>query len=280
MRYFLVLLTLVTLPLTALAALERSQGVDYTFVSRVLPSYDGRPRTVNFRVIFPKGFEPNRAYPVVYFLHGRFGSQYNLDEMGLLPMLDQWMSEGGLPFLIVLPSGENHYWMNAALSPERWGDVVALELVEQIEDHFPVLKEQKYRLVAGISMGGHGAVQLSLNYPQVFGATASHSPRFRTEEEAQLDGFDDEFGRGEDYRARDPLTLVSRGKRFPGPLWMDIGGSDVFFANTYRFAQLLVQSGIRFEGDVGGDRVGGHDGGYWSYHLPTYLRWYSQVFLR
>src|SRR5438445_531295 len=63
------------------------------------------------------------------------------------------------PTLIVLPQGDEGYWLNHA-GGERWGDYVASDVVTSVDATYRTLPAAGSRAVGGLSMGGHGALQL------------------------------------------------------------------------------------------------------------------------
>jgi S-formylglutathione hydrolase FrmB len=264
---------LFSLPL--LAQQDYSQGTEQSFFSKILPTHQGLSWLVKYRVILPRGYNSDQINNVVYFLHGRDGDRYTLENLGVLEQLNTLsMKNKYLNFIIVAPECGNCYWMNAALKNERWGDVVTQELIADVEKKYLVSHQSSGRLLAGISMGGHGSIQLALNNPHIYGAVAAHSPVFRTQEEASQD-FNEQFGKGDAYQLRDPFSLIKfKNKKLNIPIWMDIGGSDFAFSNTKNFADLLRTIGFQGELHIGEDPIGTHSGGYWSFHLYSYLEWY------
>lgn len=276
-KYYIIFLITFTCYSTHLfAMLNLSRGEDQSFFSKKLPTEKGVNWLVKYRVILPKGYRTDGIYSVVYFLHGRNGDRFALENLGILEKLNIFFNEKKLNFIIVAPECHNCYWMNAALKDERWGDVVTQELISDVEKKYSVFHDPSGRLLAGISMGGHGAIQLILNNPGIYGLLAAHSPVFRNQEEASRD-FSEQFGTGEDYRYRDPFSLIIfKNKKINVPLWIDIGGSDFSLYNTSHFANLLNSKGVKGELHIGEDEVGGHDDGYWKYHLLSYLEWYSK----
>jgi S-formylglutathione hydrolase FrmB len=231
---------------------------------------------VRYRVILPKDYDPAKKYGVVYFLHGRTGDRFVLDNIGIYKAFNHHSDQGGNPFIMATLDGGDSYWMNAAHKNERWGDVVTDEFIRAVEQRYRVVGSPAGRILAGISMGGHGAIQNTLNHPGIYGAVAAHSPVFRTQEEAYRE-FYEQFGTGIDYQNRDPFSLIIyRGKKLEVPLWMDIGGQDFALNNTENFARLVKDRGYRAELHIGEDRWGGHASEYWQYHLPGYLRWYGE----
>lgn len=252
-----------------------------SFDSLILPrtpdqQSQGSPTRVNYRVYFSQKYDPNKIHSVVYFLHGRNGNKWTLDQLDIFKSLDNWVLKNPHKnILIVAPECNNCYWMNAARMNARWADVITQELVSDVEKKFNTLRSPRGRLISGISMGGHGATQIMLNYPHIFGAMAAHSPVYRTQEEALKD-FADQFGSGDDFQNRDPFSLIMiKNKKIEGSIWIDIGGSDYALNQTSRFADIVRQYGFNGELHIGEDSVGGHNGGYWSWHLPEYLQWYS-----
>jgi len=234
-----------------------------------------------YTVILPQGYSPTQKYGAVYFLHGRGGDRHLLEGLGICDQMDRLVGEGKTPFIIIAPDGRapsdptDGYWMNGAKTAERWGDLVTHDLVIDAEKKFPLIASSPERVIAGISMGGHGAVQLSLNYPGVFGAIGMHSPVFRTQEEAAKD-FYFQFGTGLDFQHRDPFSLIQFfGKSLTVPIYMDMGAKDQFLENTLHFEKLLRSKGYNQEFHVAEDLQGGHQEGYWKYHLGSYVDWYS-----
>ena len=231
--------------------------------------------TEHYKVILPKGYSPTHRYGAVYFLHGKGGDRHLVDALGMCAELDRMVDTGATPFVVIAPDGGNGYWMNGALTQERWGDLVTHDLIRDAEKKYSLISNQAGRIIAGISMGGHGAIQLTLNNPGIYGAVAAHSPVFRTQAQASQD-FYYQFGTGIEYMKRDPFSMMQVfGKRFNVPIYMDMGGSDPWITNTRNFLSLLQAYGYTREFHVGEDAGGGHEMGYWQYHLSSYMRWYS-----
>jgi len=247
-----------------------------SYESNILPRGPRSAWRVNVLTLLPNGYDPTLAYGVVYFLHGLTGDRNVLRDVDACRALDAHVARGGTPFVMVAMDGGNYYWMHGASNGIRMGDALARGWCGLTELRLRTIPSPAGRVIAGISMGGHGAIQLSMNYPGVFGAVGAHSPVFRTEPETYLD-FPGEFGRGHDFANRDPVSLIARNPRaLPVPLFFDIGGRDPFVANTIRFGRTLerlVPQPSVFA--LGTDGIGGHEGGYWHYHFPEYVAWYG-----
>lgn len=246
------------------------------FFSKVLPKENDEARKVKYRVLLPKNYDHSHKYSVVYYLHSRDADRWSLEGLGVCDRMDTLIDAGKSAFIIVTPDGGSTYWMNAAGKDERWGDVITQELIADVDSKYPTIASPEGRLLSGVSMGGHGAFQLNLNYPGIFGALAAHSPAFRTEKEANKD-FPLQFGSGKDFKERDPFSLMQEGgKRLHIPIWMDIGAKDTWFPNTKKMADYLESIGYTGELHIGENATGMHEISYWRAHLPEYLDWYSK----
>ena len=139
-----------------------------------------------------------QRYPVVYVLHGATGNEADWVARGDLNVIADSVFAAGLPELIlVMPDGDNSFWVNWAISPgyadcarnaelteaassfcvatSRYGDYIAGDLVAQVDSAYRTLGERAHRGLMGLSMGGTGALTLALTYPRSFSATAAFS---------------------------------------------------------------------------------------------------------
>ncbi len=125
-------------------------------------------------VILPDGYsKENKAYAVVYLLHGAGGNH------------GQWVS--GAPEIkdfadeknriIVCPDGGKTSWyFDSPIDPEyQYETYVSSELIQVIDQKFHTIKSKKGRAISGLSMGGHGSFYLAFRHQDVWGAAGSTS---------------------------------------------------------------------------------------------------------
>jgi enterochelin esterase-like enzyme len=121
-------------------------------------------------------------------------------------------------------------------------------------------------------MGGHGALCLTLTYPDVFGVAGAHTPSLHTEQTSP-GLFAGAFAR------YDPTSLVqdSRIER-PPRLWIDAvkNDADAWLPLAERLHDALVRKGWAHEWQV---NPGGHNPAYWKGHVRDYLRFYLRAFV-
>lgn len=127
-----------------------SQLLDRTFFSATLG------RAMPYFVYLPVGYaESGTRYPVLYMLHGYGGSNTEWIGYGLPETADHMMNAGEIPpMIIVLPQGDQAYWVNHANGGERWGDYTARDVVQQIDATYRTIPDAPHRAVGGLSMGG------------------------------------------------------------------------------------------------------------------------------
>jgi S-formylglutathione hydrolase FrmB len=232
-------------------------------------------REMPFQVYLPQGYDSGNTarYPVLYMLHGLGGNQTDWENEGLFLAATQLIAAGEIPpMIIVTPSGESGYWMDHAENGPRFGSYVSKDLVSLIDRNYRTLAGRSTRAIGGMSMGGHGALQLAFNNPDEFGIVGAHSVALRRKDQAF--SF---FGDMAYFQAHDPVSMVQKSpsvaRRFT--LSIDIGRSDQWNAAATQFHNQLMTQNVQHSWSNGS---GGHDGAYWSSHVGDYLRFYGDAF--
>ena len=131
-------------------------------------------------VYLPPAFDPSHCYPVVYLLHGMPGSPSEyLDGAGLTSFADSAIPSGGVrAFIAVMPAAGTQPHYNG-----EWGGIWEQHVVDRvvpwIDARLPTIASPDGRVLAGLSAGGYGAVNIALRHPGVFGTVESWSGYFR-----------------------------------------------------------------------------------------------------
>ncbi|MBK6407852.1 MAG: hypothetical protein IPF66_24245 [Holophagales bacterium] len=119
---------------------------------------------------------PGRRYPVLYFLHDGFGNEETLSRRGIAALLDAEMAAGRLPeMLVVSPRGVGTWFTDSDDGKVKYGAFLGSTLVPFVDDAFRTLPRRSARAVAGISMGGYGAIRWGLRSPELFTVAAGLS---------------------------------------------------------------------------------------------------------
>jgi S-formylglutathione hydrolase FrmB len=235
-------------------------------------------RTMPYTVYLPPGYDAaaDVRYPTLYMLHGGSGTNREWIDYGLLDAANALMGPAAIPpFIIVLPQGDQEYWVDHVVDArtgangERWGTYTAREVVPTIDARFRTIADSAARAIGGLSMGGHAAMQLSLNFPGIWSAIGAHSPSLRHEGDAPT-----YLGSGADFAARDPLSLIDAKPDLARSYawWVDAGNVDPWIAQATTIHEKLDALGIANEWRPW---PGDHSLAYWSSHVGDYLEYYA-----
>lgn len=137
-------------------------------VSVLLPD---RPRQIPAREFYENG----RKYKVLWLLHGTHGDH---SDWLRRTMIEVYAREKNL--IVVMPSALNSDYVNWDRFGTGFymGDYLTEELMPLIQNWFPASDKQEDNYIAGLSMGGAGALQYILKHPDRFaaGAVLSYAP--------------------------------------------------------------------------------------------------------
>ncbi len=230
-------------------------------------------------------------YPVLYFLHGLFENETSWSERGGEQILDGLINDGEVgKFIVVLPDGGRTFYINSKDGHERYEDFFIQELVPAIDRQYRTIPEASARGISGSSMGGYGALHLSMRHPDVFGSASSHSaalvPKFPNPLPTEgrwgfyakvLQG---PFGTplSESYwEANSPLTLAEHPEKFRSlKLYFDCGDQDRygFEEGAQLLDKTLTENGFPHEFHL---RPGNHGWSYLNQTLKYSLLFHWQV---
>lgn len=137
------------------------------------PLFNNRVQGLRAVVMLPDGYDPTRRYPVLYLLHGISDDYRTWSDRRYG---DAARVLGDLDAIVVMPEGGRGFFVDWYGRPGRaWARYHLDVLVPEIERRFPILPGREHHAIAGISMGGYGALALAARAPGYFGTAASIS---------------------------------------------------------------------------------------------------------
>lgn len=118
----------------------------------------------------------DRQFPVLYLLHGAGGDEHEWwMQGGVKDTIDGLVRRGEIqPMVVVMPGQPQAWWVDGASVKAE--SALIKELMPHAESNFRVQQKPAQRLIAGVSAGGYGALNLVLKHPQTFVAAALLSP--------------------------------------------------------------------------------------------------------
>ena len=253
-------------------------------------------RNVRYSIYLPPDYTSSeRAYPVVYLLHG-----YTDDNTGWLQYgevnryADKAIADGTIPpMIIVMPDADSSWYINSYDGKEAYENFFIKEFIPVIEKSYRIKAEKKYRGIAGLSMGGYGTLIYALKYPSLFAAAAPLSAAVWDDtamvsipDEQWERTFAQLYGRGLKGTARlssawnsnSVLKLIQttpveqlKTVRF----WIDCGDDDFLIKGNCLLNIALVEKAVPHEFRI---RNGAHNWTYWRTGITDALKFIGDSF--
>jgi putative tributyrin esterase len=227
-------------------------------------------RDMPYRVVLPSKVSAKEKLPVVYLLHGGGGSYRDWSNYSDVAQF----AERGL--ILVMPEGNSSYYVNATARPaDRYEDYVTQDLISDLEQKFPAATGQENRAIAGVSMGGYGAITLALKHPDLFGFAGGLSSALdvpsrpfsikRIAQYRQHEGIFGPWGSRMRHDSDPYILAVSADPSKVPYLFLSCGDQEGLLPANKKFATILRVRGFQYEFH---DGAGSHDWNQWNRRLP------------
>ena len=236
-------------------------------------------------VYLPDGYEKSgEKYPVLYLLHGAYGTHTSWAELGsgnMQQIVDDAIAKGvAKKMIIVLPDargeddrngGKNMGYFNV----KNWAymDFFFQEFIPHIDKKFRTIASKEGRAIAGLSMGGGGSVVYAQMHPEIFSAAYSTSGLLS---ERYNDNILRHFGDAwlASVAQTSPVNFVQKAtpetlEKLRSVRWyMDCGDDDWIIYSNFDFYAVMKQAKVPIEFRV---RNGKHNWIFWRESLPNIL---------
>lgn len=131
--------------------------------------------TLPYKVVLPPNYASPQArttrYPVLYLLHGLTG---HYSDWTSRTRLAEYATE--YEMIIVTPEGNNGWYTDSATMPsDKYETYILQELIPDVRNRYRTIETREARAIAGLSMGGYGALKFGVKYPDMFVFVASMS---------------------------------------------------------------------------------------------------------
>lgn len=244
--------------------------------------------TVNAIVPFDKLEFPGtyvrekKPFKTLILLHGILG---NCNDWICNTRIRLWAEEKNLA--VIMPSGENHFYVDCKANGERFSEFIGKELPEKMRELFHLSDKREDTFIAGLSMGGYGAIINGLKYNETFGYIAGLSSGlildtilYPPEKNFASMLFGDSFfttifgkpeeikGSDKDYKA---LILNLKEQKAPIPkIYLCCGLDDGLLPANRDYANYLKENGVDYTYEEG---PGGHEWNFWDTYIKKILDW-------
>lgn len=223
----------------------------------------------------------HELFKTIYLLHGYIGNHLDwLVNVPLTELAEQYNTA------IILPYGENSFYLNDEIKGDMYEDFICNELPNFCQRVFPLSKNREDITIGGLSMGGFGAIHSGLAHSETFGNIIALSSALITDNVAKLkEGMPTEIASYSYFNHifgpldkligshKDPKFLVKELKVFPN-LYMACGTEDFLIEENRDFHKYLDDLGISHEYVEGS---GTHDWKFWNVYFEKALAWLNKL---
>ncbi|MDB4955889.1 MAG: hypothetical protein JWO36_3458 [Myxococcales bacterium] len=263
---------------------------------------------------------PDKRYPVFYYLHGLTGDETNWVRGG---ELDRAADKLGLQAIVVMPDGDDGFYSDSprvidyeaclhegkglfipkmqprpktCVRHHMYETYIVKDLIAEVDTKYRTIAKREARGIAGLSMGGFGALVLAMRHPELFAAAASHSgidallyigPHPYVANKVTLVTDPKTWGTGlaelgtwvqaifgadlASWKAHDPASLVDTLEPGKLALYLDCGTEDDFALQdgASYLHDLLLAKHYEHAFFLG---PGAHNFGFWKPRLPDSLK--------
>ena len=226
-------------------------------------------------MFMPANLEPGHRLPVLYLLHGYSGNYRDWPDRA--PLAEALR---GRSMIVVTPDGGFAGWYvdSPVLKHSNYESLMTRDLIDDVDGRFPTIRSREARAIAGLSMGGHGALLLAVRHPDLYAGASSlsgilkvtnHYGKWKTTETL---GANAAF-----WKEHSVCELAERFTTAGLAIMFDVGTSDTTGAVTdnRQFHDELTSRSVphRYA-----EHSGGHTWKYWGEHLPEHLDFHEQIF--
>jgi enterochelin esterase-like enzyme len=218
---------------------------------------------MRYSVLLPDDYyESKDSYPVLYLLHGmNFGDDWNeYNQNG-------WLDGGNVKnatkeavdredirgMIVIMPNAYNSFYMNGYLAGLNYENYFFQELVPHVESTYRIENVRSKRAIAGLSMGGYGALYYGTKYRSMFGYVYAMSPAVAVQGSISVSGL---------------IADIENKAELP-EITVEIGTEDILLSNVRTFHSELNTMKVEHEYI---ERPGAHDWVFWTACYPKLLK--------
>jgi enterochelin esterase-like enzyme len=227
-------------------------------------------------VYVPEGNE-QRDLPIAILLHGVYGSSWSWALSGGAHETAQKLIDNHTikPIVLVMPSdglwGDgSSYTEHNGLNFEKW---IVEDVIQAVKESVSQVKESKKTFIAGLSMGGFGALRIGAKYGNIFNAISGHSSITNMDQMSLF--VEEELTNYRQVNVEDESVLktILKNKNGLPPLRFDCGKKDLLLNYNRSLAKDLLKHNIHH---IYEEFDGEHEWNYWQKHLNETLLFFNK----
>jgi S-formylglutathione hydrolase FrmB/lysophospholipase L1-like esterase len=227
-----------------------------------------------YNIIVPSNASEENRLPALYILHGASGNSNDwVEKTNVRQLAEQYQ------MILVFPNGRAYGWYidSPELPDSQMASRITEVIIPEVDAKFPTINDPKARAIMGLSMGGHGALKLAIQRPDLFGSASSLSGVLDITAHPNQWELDRVLGPIERHRdrweANSVTYLAPRLREMDLPILFDCGVDDqLVLDENDRLHQILTEWGVPH---IYRRHPGRHSWEYWGGHLQEHLNFHQ-----
>ncbi len=227
-------------------------------------------------------FYPGAKYQVLYLLHGAYG---DYSDWLRWSNIEKYAAEHRL--IVVMPSAANSFYQDMYRGSD-YLTYLTKELPAFVNAMFPVSRKRENTFVAGLSMGGYGALKLGFERPELFSACISLSGAidmigvYGDIQKGFIQGpflWEGIFKNPKEITGTDAdLVALYKKRKQEGhsmpKVFQSCGTEDFIYKRNRTAKKMLKEAGVDLTYE---EHPGIHDWDYWDTHIKRAIEWLPLV---
>ncbi|WP_010523050.1 alpha/beta hydrolase [Aquimarina agarivorans] len=223
----------------------------------------------------------HKDLPIVILMHGVYGSHWIWSQKtGIHLKMQSWIDNGEIkPMIIAMPSdglwGDGSAYLPHKQSNfEKW---IAQDVVDATIELIPQASKLSKLFIAGLSMGGFGALRIGIKYHEKFSGVSGLSSITVLNEmklfvEEDLSCYDQA-----DAENNSVLETIKKYKNNLPPFRFDCGSDDLLIEGNRLLHKQLQQLNIQH---IYKEHSGKHEWTYWEIHIKETIQFFNSIFIK
>ncbi len=225
-------------------------------------------KNVEFNAIIPEGCE--NGAKTLYLLHG---FSQNSTAWSRFSSIERYAKLNNIA--VIMPDAAKSFYADMVYG-DKYFTHIAYEILEYTRKLFNLSTRRDDTFIAGLSMGGYGAVKIALRRPEIFSAAASLSGCLDIEaivnKEPELSkiilGEDTDLSKSNENTVY--LVKKMNGAPVKPKIYQAIGKSDFLYEGNQKFKQVIEKTDFEYFYEEG---IGDHTWDFWDKYIQKAINY-------
>jgi S-formylglutathione hydrolase FrmB len=253
---------------------SRFESGNLRFMTVKTPNLKGRG---DICVFVPPNISPGETLPVVILLHGVYGSAWNWAyNTGIHLTANEMINRGELPPIAIAMPSDGLWGDGSGYLPHHGNDFekwIAMDVFDALQEKINGVQKHSPLFIAGLSMGGFGALRIGARYGYKFRAIAGHSSMTNLEQMKLFVEEDVAALSQKDPVDNDVFKTFQKYRHHLPPVRFDCGSSDQLIEYNRELHRQMEADGMPH---IYEEHPGDHSWSYWAEHVVETLRFFAK----